>query len=179
VWTAEQEAQNIKEQIRIHRNRHLRGFSILWSTILLMVLACSWSGWAWLAVHDHFEIINLRKQLWLQDNMPQRTVYDIKIDRIVSADSIEFTSPGYGKFRGDFCPALNISKYEPKVGYVMCRLRYTDNGCIAKQRDDDGWTFVKSKDGWTATIGPDDTYQPWPKCLKDDLVAQDDNAGGR
>jgi hypothetical protein len=63
VWTVEEEKRVMEEQIRIHRNIRLRGFSFFWSTVVLLVLGGSWCGWVWLAISSHERISALESEL--------------------------------------------------------------------------------------------------------------------
>jgi hypothetical protein len=74
TWTEEQEARNIDEQVEIARRNRYQGFSFFWSTVVLLVLALSWSGWAWLAIHDHEQIVALQQQIRQQEGLPPNTV---------------------------------------------------------------------------------------------------------
>jgi hypothetical protein len=84
MWTEEQEAANMAEQLQIdlNRRRGMRGFSFLWSTVVLMALGVSWSGWAWLAIHDHARITTLEQELHAATDAPAGTFTrrGIKVD---------------------------------------------------------------------------------------------------
>jgi hypothetical protein len=96
---------------------------------------------------------------------PQQTLYGLRVRNVLSRDSWQLISPATGPFRADFCPEFDAGKLEPRPGYVVCKLQFTDRGCMAVgARDQVIW--VKNKAGWTVPLADDDTFEPWPACMK-------------
>jgi hypothetical protein len=165
--------ENVK-RVKHPKDEEMKGMTRIWA-VLAMVIVISFAGESAITLRDNRKIARLETKINQYENQPQRTIYGIKVNRIVDDNSLEFIpaelrSLELGKFTGDFC--YKINKYAPRPGLVMCRLRYTDVGCFNKVRDDDGITWVKGSDGKAVEIGPNDTYKPWPICRRDDLVAQ-------
>lgn len=97
--------------------------------------------------------------------------YGLRVQKVLPPDSLSLVSPETGPFRADFCPENHVKDYEPKPGYVMCRLKYIDRGCMDISGKN-GFTWVKNADESTAILTPTDTFTPWPDCHKDEVVAQ-------
>jgi hypothetical protein len=95
------------------------------------------------------------------------TFYNWRVQKVLSADSLNIISKETGPFRADFCPANHFAQYEPKAGYVICRIQYVDRGCI----DNKSLSWVKNSAGWTATLTDSDTFRPWPDCHVDETLA--------
>jgi len=103
--------------------------------------------------------------------------YGVYLDKVLSKDAWNLNSPQTGPFRADFCPSNHVEQYKPKAGYVLCRLQYLDRGCLDISGKHEGITWVKDKDSWTTTLTENDTFQPWPKCTKDEPTAQNAREG--
>jgi hypothetical protein len=102
----------------------------------------------------------------------KETYYDWRVKRVVNENSLSVISRETGPFRADFCLESNISQYLPKAGYAICRIQYTDLGCMDISGKNGSLTWVKDKNDQTAVLSDQDTYKPWPDCKKDDFVAQ-------
>lgn len=98
--------------------------------------------------------------------------YDLKVQRVLPPDSLALVSKETGPFRGDFCPDNKVMQYEPREGYVICKLEYTDRGCMDISGHNGSITWVKDKYKSTTTLTDSDTYKPYPECTKDELIAQ-------
>jgi hypothetical protein len=105
-----------------------------------------------------------------------QTLYGLRVQRVVGKDSLNVISPPTGPLRADFCPDFKLSQYEPRVGYVLCKLSFVNRGCWDVLPSDQ-MIWVKDKDGWTATLTDNDTFQPYPKCTKDEPLSQGGNDG--
>jgi hypothetical protein len=103
-------------------------------------------------------------------NAPHVTLYGLRVQEVLSDDSIKFIAPSTGLFRADFCPENHFKKYEPRVGYVICRLIYTDMGCMdVNPASGNKITWVKDSLGkWTVPLSDTDTFKPYPYCTKDE-----------
>ena len=103
------------------------------------------------------------------------TFYGLHVIRVLPPDSLDFVSRSTGPWRGDFCPKFHLMQYKPKVGYVLCKLHYVDDGCL-DVRPGDPMIWVKNPDGSTATLSEADTFRPWndpfAPCVKDEPTAQ-------
>jgi uncharacterized protein Usg len=68
-WSNAKETRVMDEQkrllaIRKNLEKHIpRGFARIWAMLSLFIIAASWSGWAYLAVTDHREIMALKTEL--------------------------------------------------------------------------------------------------------------------
>jgi hypothetical protein len=102
----------------------------------------------------------------------KETYYDWRVKRVVNENSLSVISRETGPFMADFCLESNISQYLPKAGYAICRIQYTDLGCMDISGKNGSLTWVKDKNDQTAVLSDQDTYKPWPDCKKDDFVAQ-------
>lgn len=103
---------------------------------------------------------------------PQITFYGLRVQRVLSNDALMLTSQQTGPFRADFCPDVHMNKYEPREGYVMCRLTYRDRGCMDISGHNGSLTWVKDAYGWTATLRDSDTFRPFPVCEKETAIAR-------
>ena len=112
--------------------------------------------------------------LWPRDQY--RVFYGLHVERVLSQDSLNLVSKETGPFRADFCPENKIAKYEPEAGYVVCRLKYVDRGCIDISGNG-ALTWVKNKYGWTAVMSDSDTFTPYPDCKKQEFIAGIGGAG--
>ena len=77
-----------------------------------------------------------------------------------------------GRIRLDFCPRSQVRKYEPRVGYVICKIKYTDLGCLDLSSPRDELVWVKDRNEQTAVLDEDDTFKPFPDCHKDEFTSQ-------
>jgi hypothetical protein len=94
---------------------------------------------------------------------------NLRVRRLVGKNSLDLISTETGPFTAEFCPTPPLQQYEPKAGYVLCRLAYVDRGCMDISSRLDGFIWVKDKSGVTTTLSETDTFQPWPNCVKDEV----------
>lgn len=103
---------------------------------------------------------------------PQPSVfYGLRVQRVLPPDSMQLISPETGPFRADFCPENKVLKYEPRAGYVLCKLQYVDRGCMDISGKVGKIIWVKDQFGSTATLNENETFSPWPQCQKDEEEA--------
>lgn len=101
------------------------------------------------------------------------TLYGLRVQRVLSDDSLNVISAETGPVRLDICPENHMEQYLPKAGYVLCRIIYTPRGCMdVDPRKGNKFEWVIDKDGWTTTLTEQDTFKPWPDCHRDEPVAR-------
>jgi hypothetical protein len=104
---------------------------------------------------------------------PERvTLYGLRVQRVLPPDSADMISPATGPLRADFCPENKFYRLLPKAGYAVCRMVYTNRGCLdISPSGGNSLTWVKNRAGSTATLSDSDTFEPWPNCVKDEPIA--------
>lgn len=103
----------------------------------------------------------------------QVTLYGLRVQKVLSDDSLNVISPSTGPVRIDACPENHLEQYLPKAGYVFCRIVYTPRGCMdVDPATGNKFEWVVNKDGWTTTLSDQDTFQPWPDCHLDTPIAK-------
>jgi hypothetical protein len=151
IWTDRQEAQNMTEQIR-RQHQSNRGDAFVHALTLVSILI--WIPVA-ITVYRH----------------SSSTVYfGLRVRNVVDDTSWKLISPATGPFTADFCSKVN--QYEPRAGYVLCKLSYVDRGCFDISDQKDGFWWVKGTNGKTAVLSENDTFKPWPECVVDEKLAK-------
>jgi hypothetical protein len=99
------------------------------------------------------------------------TYYGLRVREVVDSQTWKLISPATGPFTADFCS--DVSKYQPQAGYVLCKMQVVDRGCMDVRKQQDGFWWVKDRlSQKTVALGDNDSFQPWPTCLKDEPIAQ-------
>lgn len=127
-----------------------------WAPLLFMIVFCSG-----LAI-GHF---------WPR---PEHvTLYGLRVQKVLSDDSLNVISAATGPVRIDICPENHMEQYLPKAGYVFCRIVYTPRGCMdVDPRTGNKFEWVVDKDDRTTTVSDRETFRPWPDCHKEELTAR-------
>jgi hypothetical protein len=151
LWTHDEEALTMEEQKRRQR-RSNRGDAFV--HVLTLVSILIWIPVA-ITVYRH----------------SSSTVYfGLRVRNVVDDTSWKLISPATGPFTADFCSKVN--QYEPRAGYVLCKLSYVDRGCFDISDQKDGFWWVKGTNGKTAVLSDNDTFKPWPDCVVDEKLAK-------
>lgn len=141
------------EQERQYRNR--KGFAVWWPLFFAAGISLVFTAGVFVGKNYRRDTV---------------TFYGLHLQRVVGVDSWNLVSKETGPFRADFCPENKVSQYEPRAGYVLCRLKYVDRGCMDVSGNN-GFTWVKGEDGWTTILNDNDTFSLYPDCKKDEPIA--------
>lgn len=104
------------ETLREDDERRMHGIGRIWGTLSIFIIAGSWLGWGWLAVHDHNQIVQLRQELRHEQEIQR--LRDTPPDGLETWHALKVTTVGYDNFRA---LTLNPSTHEwIEAFYQLC-----------------------------------------------------------
>jgi hypothetical protein len=145
LMTEEEEGRVIKQQLERHipgykAKKDERGISRWLAALMLLVIVGSWMGWAWLAIHDHNTIVDLRQQIRDLTEAPANTIIRRNIAVIKRTDDWAFdawvfdhAAHTWERFMFNVCPGPLKLTPDIRAGATITLWQYqedTEHRCM-------------------------------------------------